>query len=130
MTADVFKITALCLVAAAICVILRQKNAEYALLVSIAAGIAVTAVVLKNISLPLKSFSQAISSYGIKTEYFKVALKAVGIGYVTDFIADACRDSGQTSLAAKAELAGKSAIFLLSVPLMLSVLETAVGFIK
>ena len=130
MTADVFKITALCLVAAAFCVILRQKNAEYALLVSIAAGIAVTAVVLNNLSSPLKSFSQALGSYGIKGEYFKVALKAVGIGYVTDFIADACRDSGQTSLAAKAELAGKSAIFLLSVPLMLSVLETAVGFIK
>ena len=71
-----------------------------------------------------------LEEYGIKTEYFKVALKALGIGYITSFIADACRDSGQTSLAAKAELAGKTAIFLLSVPLIISVLETAIGFIK
>ncbi len=130
MTQDLFKIVALTFVVAAICVILRQKNAEYALFVSVAAGVAVTVAILNRLSAPLKAFSESLSGYGIESEYFKVALKAVGIGYVTDFIADACRDSGQTSLAAKAELAGKCAIFLLSVPLMLSVLETAVGFIK
>ena len=86
--------------------------------------------VLKNISNPIKEITEILSNYGIKTEYFKVALKAVGIAYITDFIADVCRESGQISLASKAELAGKTAIFLLSVPLLISVLNTAVGFLK
>ena len=71
-----------------------------------------------------------IEDYGIETEYFKVAIKALGIGYITSFIADACRDSGQSSLAAKAELAGKAAIFVLSLPLLISVLNIAVGLIE
>ena len=71
-----------------------------------------------------------IEAYGIETEYFKVALKALGIGYVTSFIADTCRDSGQTSLASKAELAGKTAIFVLSLPILVSVLNIAVGLIE
>ena len=130
MISDVFKILALCLTTAAFCVIIKRKNSEYALLLSIAAGVCITLLLLKNITAPIMAISEKLDEYGVQGEYFKVALKAVGIGYVTSFIADACRDSGQTSLAAKAELAGKCAVFLLSVPLIISVLETAVGFIK
>ena len=87
-------------------------------------------LVLKNLSLPLARLSAEIEEYGIKPEYFKVAIKALGLGYVSSFIADTCRDSGHTSLAAKAELAGKTAIFIISLPLLLTVLEIAVGFVK
>lgn len=130
MTGELFKILALCLTAAAVCIVLRQKNSEYALFVSVAAAVAVTVLLLKSISAPIETIRYKLEACGVETEYFKIALKAVGIGYVTTFIADACRDSGQVSLAAKAELAGKCAIFVLCCPLMISVLETAVGFIK
>ena len=86
--------------------------------------------VLKTVLEPIKQISEKLSNSGIETEYFKIALKAVGISYITDFIADACRDVGQATIASKAELVGKTAIFLLSVPLLMSVLETAIGFIK
>lgn len=130
MNGEIFKILGLCLVTAALCVILKPKSGEYALLVSVAAGICVALIILSKIASPIAAIKAELEAYGVKTEYFAVALKAVGIGYVTTFIADACRDSGQVSLASKAELAGKAAVFLLSVPLILSVLQTAVGFIK
>lgn len=130
MSAEIFKILALLLVAAAVCVVLREKNSEYALLTAIAAGVCVSLLILQNLVAPINEIKESLESYGVNTEYFKVALKAVGIGYITSFIADSCRDSGQTSLASKAELAGKCAIFVLSVPLIISVLKTAVGFIK
>ena len=130
MSADVFKILGICLVTAVFCIIIKQKSGEYALLLSVAAGVCIGMMVLTNIDAPISFLKQQLEEYGIKTEYFKVALKALGIGYITSFIADACRDSGQTSLASKAELAGKTAIFMLSVPLIISVLKTAIGFIK
>ena len=71
-----------------------------------------------------------LSAYGVEAEYFKVALKALGIGYITSFAADSCRDAGQSALASKAELAGKCAVWMLSLPLVVSVLKIAVGFIK
>ncbi|MFQ8952752.1 MAG: SpoIIIAC/SpoIIIAD family protein [Oscillospiraceae bacterium] len=52
-----------------------------------------------------------------------MALKALGIGYITGFIADACRDGDRQALR-KAELAGKCAVFIL-LPLIASILETA-----
>ena len=130
MTDVFFRILALCLVTTAFCLVVRQKNSEYALLISVAAGVCIMLVLVRYISVPLNQICDKLEEYSAQSEYFKVALKAVGIGYVTSFIADACRDSGQTSLALKAELAGKCAIFLLSVPLILSLLEMAVGFAK
>ena len=130
MNSELFKILAICVVAAAACIILKQKNAEYSFLVALAAGVVIFLFVLKNISVAIETIKYKISSLGLDNDYFSVALKAIGIGYITSFIADACRDSGQTSLAAKAELAGKTAIFLSSLPLMISVFETAIGFIK
>lgn len=130
MISEFWKIIAFCLIAAFLCLVLKPKSGEYAFAVSIAAGIIVLTVILKNIASPIKELSQKLSDYGVETDYFKIALKAVGLAYITDFIADACRDAGLASLAAKAELAGKGAIFLLSVPLFISVLETAIGFVK
>lgn len=127
---DIFKILALCLISAVFCLVLRQKNPEYALFLAIGTAVIITAVLLKSISAPIETIKYKLESYGIEIGYFKTALKAVGIGYVTSFIADVCRDSGQASLAGKAEFAGKCAIFILCCPLMLSLLETAVGFIS
>lgn len=130
MNIEIFKILALLLVTAAVCIVLRNRNSEYALLAAITAGVIVGVMVLKNLSQPFILIKDSLEDYGVNTEYFKVSLKALGIGYITNFIADTCRDSGQTSLASKAEFAGRSAIFILSVPLIISVLKTAVGFIK
>lgn len=130
MSTDIFKILAVLLTSAVLCIVLKQKNSEYALLVAVATGVITAVFILKEISQPIIQLKNRVEEYGISTEYFKVAVKALGIGYITSFIADACRDSGQSSLASKAELAGKTAIFIISLPLLLSVLELAVGFLK
>ena len=130
MKTDIFKILAILLVSAVMGLILKQKNSEYAILVSVAAGVITASVILKGLAASFGAIKSQIESYGLEAEYFKIAIKALGIGYITSFIADICRDSGQTALATKAELAGKAAIFTLSLPLLISVLNIAVGLIK
>lgn len=127
---EIFKVLAICLITAVLAIVLKQQKGEYALAVALAGGAVVTLYVLKGVWTPIEYIKAKLLSCGVKTEYFAVALKALGIGYVTGFIADVCRDSGQASLAAKAELAGKCAIFILSVPLISAVLETALSFLK
>lgn len=127
---DVFKILAICLITAVLALVLKQQKSEYALMTVLGGGAVVTVYILKSIVGPIEYIKTQLESCGISADCFKVALKALGIGYVTGFIADACRDSGQASLAGKAELAGKCAVFLLSVPLIASILQTAIGFLK
>ena len=130
MTEQLFKILAVCIIAAAICIILKPKNNEYALFVTLGAGALIFTVIFKNIFSTFSEVEKMLGSYGVEAEYFKVALKALGIGYITSIAADSCRDAGQSALASKAELAGKCAVWMLSLPLVVSVLKIAVGFIK
>ncbi len=125
---DILKILGFVFIAAIICVLLKSYRPEYALAVAVVASLTVLTVLIKNITEPLNLIENKIRDSGIESSHFKTALKALGIGYITSFIAEACRDAGQNSLALKAEFAGKCAIFILSAPLILSILETTLGF--
>ncbi len=130
MSEALLKILATLLITTVIIIILKPKSGEYAFLLTIGAGVIAMLYVANAIYSPIKELNIKLNEYGVETEYFKIALKALGISYITDFIAAACNDSGQSSLAAKAHLAGKAAIFILSAPIIISVLEMAVGFLK
>lgn len=126
---DAFKIPLLCLLAALIIVFLKQYKSEYAMLTALAAGVVVLGLLL-GYAAPLLEQLCGLADQTAAADYFKTALKALGISYITAFAADSCRDFGQSALAAKAELAGRCAVFLLSLPLLSAVLELALGFVR
>ena len=121
---EIFKILAVCLITAIFAIVLKEYRGDYALVLVLAGGVTVSCFLLKSIVTPIGYLKQLFNDNGIKMQYFSVALKALGIGYITRSIA------GQASLAGKAELAGKCAVFILVLPLIASILETALGFLK
>ena len=62
---------------------------------------------------------------GISDTYVSIVFKALGVCLLTQLAADACRDAGETGLAAKAELTGKFALLTLALPLFRKVGELA-----
>lgn len=130
MSESTFKILIFVLLSLFAILILKQRSPEYAFLVSLAAGAVVVFFVLSVLKGGIEGIKSTIEDLGVDTEYFTVALKSVGIGYITSFVADACRDAGQNAMASKAELAGKGAIFILTIPMITGILKTAVGFIN
>lgn len=130
MSELLFKISGLLIIVAVLSLSLKAKSSEYSFLTALAAAVICAVLLLSRLIEPLKELDGQFAAYGINTDYFKVALKAVGISYVSTFISDACRDCGHSALASTAIFAGKTAIFLLTVPLIVSVCETAVGFLK
>lgn len=122
---DILKILGICLIVAVLCVLLRQYKPEYALLISALGGTMLLIFLVGQIVPAFSSLKTFLSRFGLEAFYFTVALKAVGIGYITQFIADTCRDAGQGAIASKAEFAGRSGIFLLSIPLLQKILELA-----
>ena len=67
---------------------------------------------------------------GLPAEYLRVIFRAVGICLLTQLAADTCRDAGEQSLAAKAELAGKCFMLLLALPLFERLLSLVTGLIR
>ena len=125
---NIVQILGICVVSAAMAVLLKGYNSEYSLLISLISGTAILLMLISGVTEKLYEVRNAVSAF-TASSLFIVALKSLGICVITGFIADSCRQAGQISLASKAELAGRCAIFVLSVPMLLSLLETAYGFI-
>lgn len=108
---------------------LKRFAPEYAMVVSIAAGVVILLILLVDLGSIFDAVEQLFISSGLNGEVFKLTLKALGLCYITNFAVDVCKDFGQTSLASKIELAGKIAVITLSFPLIETILKTVTELI-
>ncbi len=125
-----FGIIGVAVLTAAAVLIIKPKNAELAMLLSVAAGTVLLIVILGNAAQIFSEINGILESSGVNTKYFAVALKALGICYISQLAADVCHDFGQTALSKKIELAGKVMIVVLSLPLVKGILEIALRLMK
>lgn len=64
----------------------------------------------------------------ISPVYLKMLLKMAGITYVAGFSSGICRDAGYSGIGNQIEIFGKLSILAVSMPVMLSLLETLQTF--
>ena len=124
----ILKALGLILVAALFSTVIKKHSGEFSFLISTAAVCAVTLYVILSAKDTVYKIKNLFGSYTGSSEYVAVAAKAVVIAYLAATVADTCRDHGQSALAAKAELAGKCVIFLLTAPLFINILNAALSF--
>lgn len=129
MSTDLIKIVVIIVLAAVFSTILRTQLPEYSMLLVIATVCLALLPVLNNLLGGIVKLKELYNLSGNSGVYFTVALKALGIAYITGFAADVCRDFGFSALAQIAETAGKCVIFILSIPLITAVIEAAIGFV-
>lgn len=126
---NVIGIAGLALVSAVIAVMLRRYNQEYAVVVSITAGVIILVQILANIVPAIRQINSLLTAAQMPTEYGIILFKTLGICFLAQFAADSCRDAGESALASKVELAGKISIVILALPLFKKIASTALALI-
>ncbi|WOC33309.1 MULTISPECIES: SpoIIIAC/SpoIIIAD family protein [Caproicibacterium] len=117
------------LIAAVFAALLRKSNGEYAMVLRIAAGVLIILEVLQAVVPALQQISALLQTAGVSGEYTGILLRTLGITFLTQFAADACRDAGESALASKVELAGRVSILVLALPLFAKVASIASALI-
>ena len=113
------------LVGTVLALILGQYRPEFRMLVTAAVTLLLMAMVLEQLSPVLEQLRSTMELTGLTGDYAAVLFKAVGICLLTQLAGDVCRDSGESSIASKIELAGRAAILLTAMPLIQEVLAWA-----
>jgi len=54
----------------------------------------------------------------------------LGITYVSELSSSICKDAGYQTIAGQIEIFGKLAVFMLSMPVLLTLLDTVRGFLS
>jgi len=105
------------LCAAFLATVLRAQRPELAVGLSLLAGVLVTVAVISRLSPLVTSLRRLTAQSGLPADSFGLVLRAAGVCLVTQLTADTCRDAGESSLASKAELAGRFLLLVMALPL-------------
>lgn len=118
-------IVILCVVAALLCLYLRQHKPEYAALVSLACSIVILVFIVQGIGEVSGNLDALISGLSIDSDLISIVFKCLGICILAELGSQCCRDAGESAMATKVELAAKVALILLSLPLFTRLIEIA-----
>ena len=121
---EVIKIIGIGLTALIIIIILKQYKPEFAIYVSILAGILILLLSLAKISGIINLLQDLASKANISNQFLGIILKITGIAILTEFAVSICQDSGENSIANKIDIGGKVTIITISLPIISSLLET------
>ena len=121
---DIIKIIGIGLISLIVIIILKQYRPEFALYVSILAGIFILILSISQISGVINLLKSLASKANINSEFLGIILKITGIAILTEFAVSICQDSGESSIASKIDIGGKVMIITISIPIISSLLET------
>ncbi len=115
---DIFKIVGLGVVASIIVIIVKQLKPELAVTVVVATSVLILVYIFKHFSSIFGLFDEIVQKTGINEGLFIILIKIIGVGYLVEFGASICEDSGNSSIANKVILGGKIAIFVMAIPII------------
>lgn len=125
----IIKISVLGFAAMFLALTLKKANVQAATILIISSGLVILTLMHNQIYEIVTILKDLSSKSNIPGGYVKIILKAIGIGYVSEFSSSVIRDSGENALASKIEFAGKLSIVFLAMPLFENLLDLITGLL-
>lgn len=123
---DVIKIIGIGLLALIIIVILKQYKPEFAIYVSMIAGVLILVLAIQKLTGIINLLQSLANKTYINKSFLSILLKITGIAFITEFAVSICSDAGEKAIASKIEIGSKVIIIAMSIPIITSLLELVI----
>lgn len=123
---EITQIAGVGLIATILIIVIKAQKPELAVQLSIITGVVIFMMVVGKFTAILEVLSDLSRKANIDNMYMSTLLKIMGVAYIAEFGAEICKDAGESSIAAKIELAGKVMVMFLAVPIITSLLNLIV----
>ena len=121
---------ALAVCASIMALYLRELRPEMARMLALGASLAIMGAAVPMAAEFIGAIREFSRISRPMSEFIQPMLKITGIAYIAQFAAELCRDAGETALAGRVELAGKTAITLMSFPIVRDVFMSLMEFVR
>ena len=118
-----YKIISIALITCIACLIVKPIRPDFAIFISIVGGIIIIFYMLSYLTNIFDIFNNIFQISGVNGSLYSVIFKIIGIGYLTEFTASICNDTGNSSLGDKVLLGGKIIILVMALPIVTSILD-------
>lgn len=123
MVESCFSVAVFCVCACVFSILLRQYCREQSLLISIGACVIVLSGALAYIYPMFSEIKEIFAESGIPSSYIELIFKSAALCFITQITCEICRDSGELAIASAVEIWGRTAITLVSIPVLKSLIE-------
>lgn len=123
---EILKIIGVGLISLIIVVILKQYKPDFAIYISILAGILILMFVMDKLGNVVTMLANIQSKVSTNNQFLVILLKVTGIAFLTEYASSICKDAGESAIATKIDLGGKILIISISIPIIQSLLELIV----
>ncbi len=120
---EIIRIVGIALIALIIIILLKQYKKEFAVYISLLAGVLILLLVTDKFEGIIDLIRSIANKSSINTEFISLILKITGIAFLAEFAVSICNDSGETAIANKIEIGSKIIIISMSIPIFSSLLE-------
>ncbi len=126
---DIIKIVVIAILIIFVVAIVKQIKPELAIAIIILGSIILFAYILSFFSPIVASVETIVNATGLNKGMFVTLIKILGVGYLVEFCADICSDSGNTAIANKVVLGGKLFILVLAIPIVKELFDIIIELI-
>ena len=119
----IIKIIGIGLVALIIIILLKQYKPEFAIYISLLAGVLIILLVMDQLTEIISLLQSLASKASINSTFLALLLKITGIAFLAEFAVSVCKDAGEGAIASKIEIGSKIIIIAMSIPIISSLLE-------
>lgn len=126
---DAVRAMLICVAGALVCAMLRVQKPEFRLAVAIAAGLAALALTMDGIASGVSTLTALAQEAGLAGETTGLMMRATGITVLAEFGAQLCRDAGESALAGRVELAGRTFLLTMAAPLLTDLVSRIAGIL-
>lgn len=126
MSETLFKIFGAAILCVTVGTVLKRSSPDSAMLLRAVGGVLIATAVLSMVSPIIEYVCELSELLDGKSEVIEVLLRALGIAVLTHICSTVCRDCGEASIAAYAELGGKIEILLLTLPLLREIIDVVI----
>ncbi len=127
---DMIKIAMIGLAAVLLALQMKAGRKEYELLVTMGACLCILFFLISKLELVLGAINRMQEYIRIDSKYVAILMKMIGITYVAEFSSNLCKDAGYQAVAGQIEMFAKLSILVISMPVLLTLLETISQFLK
>ena len=118
-----YKIIGIALVTCVSFIIIKPIRNDFAIIISVVGGVIITFYIFSYLNGVFDIFNNVFKISGVNSSIYTIILKIIGIGYLTEFTANICSDTGNSSLGDKVLLGGKIIILVLALPIVTGILD-------
>lgn len=121
---DILKISGIAILIITLSTVLKQTKPEFSIMIIIFSSVLIFSLIFGYVEEIYITLADYFLMLGINNIYINIIFKTLVIAYLSEFTSSLCRDSGESALSVKIELAGKVVIMTLAIPLIKELLTT------